>query len=287
MDIKLATASAVALALVMGGPVAAAQHTAPAPDDVVDAEPELDVADPAEVGVVADPDAVDPEAEEFAWERLTVADLDDLFAALEVEERELFFGSVVHATTEDRRALAMLVAQDDFALVDEEHAAAFTAFPAMSEALMDAGFERVQQMHELVVMQGQMDGHTVFAVEADRARMAARMAEQPADEALGAEDVRTRLGDAGIEVRDDVEAELFRAHYEDRPVFMLFAPEGVEAGAAVEYSPEEIRDRLEDAGLTDVEHFEEDIHFVRGQYEDYAVLAISGDLFQDFHGPLN
>jgi hypothetical protein len=95
---------------------------------------------------------------------------------------------------------------------------------------------------------------------------------------LGGEQIMDRLGEVGIEDRDDFEGMLVRAQSpEGHPVIFLFGPRDLTATDPVDIDQDEIRGRLTQAGFSSVE-FVEEADIVHGRFaDDKHVLAMSGD----------
>jgi hypothetical protein len=228
---------------------------------------------PGGTDVATDP-ATDPAAPGLAQQRIGFEALDGVLGDIGVEDRELFFGSIVRGETEDGHRVAMLFGPEGFQ-PGEGDAAPVAEFTELQGQLGDAGFQNVREDIDWLVMQGTLDGHTVFATGIDPAAHHAMDAEA-ADGDFDGEALREALSEAGIEDSEAVEAKLFRATSDGRTVFLLVGPEGFEAGGSVELSEDELIERFEEAGLSDVDTIEDDVHLVRGQHDDGAVLALAG-----------
>ncbi len=210
-------------------------------------------------------------------ERMTLVEIEAVLRAIGAEDVDLFFGSVVRATVGDGPRVVMLIGPEDFR-PGEADMAAFAAFDEVRGDLEEAGFSDVRQDIDWYVMQGRLDGHAVFAMEAADMGPDAALVEagvETADGEIDAEDLRERLGEAGIEAEEDFEPKLFRAEHDGRALFLLVGPEGMGPGA-VELSEDELRERFEGAGLTDVAVVE-DVPAVRGAHDGSALVAI-GDV---------
>lgn len=210
-------------------------------------------------------------------ERMTLVEIEAVLRAIGAEDVDLFFGSVVRATVGDGPRVVMLIGPEDFR-PGEADMAAFAAFDEVRGDLEEAGFSDVRQDIDWYVMQGRLDGHAVFAMEAADMGPDAALVEagvETADGEIDAEGLRERLGEAGIEAEEDFEPKLFRAEHDGRALFLLVGPEGMGPGA-VELSEDELRERFEGAGLTDVAVVE-DVPAVRGAHDGSALVAI-GDV---------
>lgn len=220
----------------------------------------------------------DPALDNMAGaERMTLVEIEAVLRAIGAEDVDLFFGSVVRATVGDGPRVVMLIGPEDFR-PGEADMAAFAAFDEVRADLEEAGFSDVRQDIDWYVMQGRLDGHAVFAMEAADMGPDAALVEagvETADGEIDAEGLRERLGEAGIEAEEDFEPKLFRAEHDGRALFLLVGPEGMGPGA-VELSEDELRERFEGAGLTDVAVVE-DVPAVRGAHDGSALVAI-GDV---------
>jgi hypothetical protein len=233
---------------------------------VTAAEPDVDGVD-EDVAVGEPADAPGMEARQVELE-----ELEDALDEIGLENRELFFGSVVLAETDDGQRVAMLVGPEDFE-AGEGDADALADFAELQGALQDAGFEDVREAHDWIVMQGSLEDHTVFAFAP---AMQAWDADANGD--IERADLRDKLGEADIETDDNVEARLFRAEAAGGgSIFFLVGPSGFTAGDSIELSEDELREKFEAAGLSNVEAIETDLDLVRGEYDGSAVLAVSLD----------
>ena len=261
-----------------------------APDPAVEDDDVLMDPDILDDPLVDDvPDLVDPVIRDEALprdpaldntagaERMTLVEIEAVLRAIGAEDVDLFFGSVVRATVGDGPRVVMLIGPEDFR-PGEADMAAFAAFDEVRADLEEAGFSDVRQDIDWYVMQGRLDGHAVFAMEAADMGPDAALVEagvETADGEIDAEGLRERLGEAGIEAEEDFEPKLFRAEHDGRALFLLVGPEGMGPGA-VELSEDELRERFEGAGLTDVAVVE-DVPAVRGAHDGSALVAI-GDV---------
>jgi hypothetical protein len=113
----------------------------------------------------------------------------------------------------------------------------------------------------------------------------APVAASPAAERISHDDLKNKLGDAGIEDREDFEGRLIRAHGpEGHPIFVLIGPENMAGDESVDISGDEVAGRMTQAGFSEV-YYVENATLVRGTLDDRdkAILAISGD--QGWRGP--
>jgi hypothetical protein len=228
---------------------------------------------------VADDTTTDPTAPAMGGQRIAFDELDTLLGEIGVEDRELFFGQVIRGETEDGERFALLIGPEDFD-AGEGDADSFVEFADFQGTLSEADFQNVQQDIDWLIMQGKLEGHAVFAMGVDTA--GAPHLDEDEVGYLDADGLREHLGEAGIDFGDEVETKLFRAATETgATVFLLVGPEGFVAGESVEKSADELIERFEDAGLSDVEEVEDDIHLVRGEYDGSAVLAVSGEAMQE------
>lgn len=94
--------------------------------------------------------------------------------------------------------------------------------------------------------------------------------------------VRDKLGDAGIEERRDFGGKLLRATTEQgATVFMLVSPRDLTTEGEVEISSEELRERFQDAGFTGIQEIEE-AEFAVGDLDgDYSVIVMRGNDVRD------
>jgi hypothetical protein len=241
-----------------------------------------DVVDPV---VRDDAMADDPAVADADMERMTLVQMEDVLHEIGAEDVGLFFGSVVRASVEDGPRVVMLIGPEDFA-PGEEDMAAFAAFDEVRGELEEAGFADVRQDINWYVMQGALDGHMLFAMEAADMGPDAALVEAGVETAEGeidAEGLRDRLGEAGIEAEPDFEPKLFRAQHDGRTLFLLVGPEGMGAGS-VELTEDDLRERFEAAGLSGVE-LVGDVPAVRGEHDGSAVVVIGDvDALRDARG---
>jgi hypothetical protein len=96
------------------------------------------------------------------------------------------------------------------------------------------------------------------------------------------EQVREKLGDAGIEERRDFGGKLLRATTEQgATVFMLVSPRDLTTEGEVELSADELRERFQDAGFTGIQEIAE-AQFIVGELDgDYSVIVMRGDDVRD------
>jgi hypothetical protein len=86
-----------------------------------------------------------------------------------------------------------------------------------------------------------------------------------------------KLDDAGIEDRAEFQGKLVRARTEDgQSLRLLIGPEGFAGDEEVELSEDELREKLEDAGLSDVQVVEDNVAMIRGSYNGHSVLILGG-----------
>jgi hypothetical protein len=221
-------------------------------------------------GAEADPAATEPSGAE----RITLAKMEDVLREIGADDVQLFFGSIVRASVGEGGRVVMLIGPEDFDPGDGD----MTAFGAFDEVVGDlegAGFADLHQDIDWYVMQGRLDGHAVFVLEAADMGPDAALAAEAVETGGGAADVdalRERLGEAGIDAADDFEPMLFRGELDGSRLFLLVGPESIGADA-VELADDELRERLEAAGLREVERVE-DVPGLRGAHENGAVLVI-------------
>jgi hypothetical protein len=234
----------------------------------------LETGDPV---VVEDEDIPsDDPAAAGSEDRVTLEELADLAEDIGIEDTDLFFGAILRATAEDGAQVAMFLGPEDFARGDDD-ATAIDAFVGLEAELQEAGFSEVRQDIDWYVMQGELDGHAALLMgAADMGPDAAPdgTGDDAAEGGLDAEALRERLGAAGVEVEEDFEPMLLRAEHDGRAIFLLVGPDGFSAGS-IDLSEDELREKLEEAGLSDVEAVDDDeLAFARGSYQESAVLAI-------------
>jgi hypothetical protein len=97
--------------------------------------------------------------------------------------------------------------------------------------------------------------------------------------ALGAPDadrIVSAVEEAGIEDASEFQGRLVRARTEEgAPVFFMITPKDMEAATAVDISEDEVRQKLEEAKLQDVQFMEEAM-ILRGSLEDDNVFVMAG-----------
>jgi hypothetical protein len=88
------------------------------------------------------------------------------------------------------------------------------------------------------------------------------------------EQVKEKLGEAGIEERRDFGGSLFRARTEDgQSIFMLVSPRDLSEKGEVEVSESDLRERFEEAGFSNIERVEE-ASFVIGDLDDDSSIIV-------------
>jgi hypothetical protein len=80
---------------------------------------------------------------------------------------------------------------------------------------------------------------------------------------------------AGIQNADQFQGRVVRATSNGSPVFFLITSRDM--SAEVDISEDEVRQKLQEADLQDIE-FVDDVAFVRGDFEDDSVFVLAGDL---------
>lgn len=198
----------------------------------------------------------------------------DKLGEIGIEDRELFAGTFVRSRTDEGHHMVFLIGPSDFEAgeVAELSAEDFDDFRGQ---LTEAGIEDVERDHEWLVIQGTLDGHYVLAGTGS-ADWRGGMEAAAGDIDLDA--VKNKLGEIGVEDREELEGKLIRARAEDGGlIFVLVGPEGFAGGEEIDFDADELRDRFEEAGLTDAQVIDENIYLVRGNLDDHAVLALAGD----------
>jgi hypothetical protein len=82
---------------------------------------------------------------------------------------------------------------------------------------------------------------------------------------------------AGIQNADRFHGQVVRATSNGSPVFFLITSRDMSADAEVDISEDEVRQKLQEADLQDIE-FVHDVAFVRGDFDDDSVFVLAGDL---------
>jgi hypothetical protein len=82
---------------------------------------------------------------------------------------------------------------------------------------------------------------------------------------------------AGIQNADQFQGRLVRAMSNGAPVFFLITSRDMSADAEVDISEDEVRQKLQEADLQNIE-FVDDVAFVRGDFDDDSVFVLAGDL---------
>lgn len=125
-------------------------------------------------------------AQDHGTQKLSIAELEELLAEIGVEDSELFAGRPVVSRTEGDQPVIMLIGPEDFkrgeiAEFDIE------AFGELREQMSSAGFDEAREDDQWQVLQGTLDGHSVFATSGDPrwddepAGVAERALGEPAD----------------------------------------------------------------------------------------------------------
>jgi hypothetical protein len=282
---KYAGVSLIALGLAMGGPALAQQ---PAQPGGPGQEPGAAAQQPAQPGGPGQqPGATTgpgqpgqlgapgsgPERDALQ-QRVGFEDFMDKLGEIGIEDRELFAGTYVRSKTDEGHPMILLIGPSDFEAGEVAELSA-EDFDDLRSQLTEAGFEDVQRDHEWLVIQGTLDGHYVLAGTGS-ADWRGEMDAAAGDIDLDA--VKDKLGEIGVEDREELEGKLIRARAEDGGVmFVLVGPEGFAGGEEIDFDADELRDRFEEAGLTDAQVINEDLYLVRGSLDDHAVLALAGD----------
>lgn len=89
----------------------------------------------------------------------------------------------------------------------------------------------------------------------------------------------SNLEEAGLEDASEFQGRLVKATGEnDAPVFFVITSKDMESGAEIDINEDDVRQKLEDSGLEDVQ-FIDNAQIVRGNLEDDHVFVLAGDLF--------
>jgi hypothetical protein len=93
-----------------------------------------------------------------------------------------------------------------------------------------------------------------------------------------AERIVSDLDEAGVDDAKEFKGRLLRASTEDgADVFFIITSKDMESDAEVDMSEDEIRSKLEEANLENIE-FIDDAKVVRGSLDDDDVFVLAGDL---------
>jgi hypothetical protein len=96
------------------------------------------------------------------------------------------------------------------------------------------------------------------------------------------EQVKERLGEAGIEERRDFGGTLFRAQTEDgQTVFMMVTPRDLGETDEIEVSESDLRERFEEAGFANIERVEQAQFVVGDLDDDKAIIVMRADDVRD------
>jgi hypothetical protein len=94
-----------------------------------------------------------------------------------------------------------------------------------------------------------------------------------------ADRIVSNLEEAGLEDASEFQGRLVKATGENNaPVFFVITSKDMESEAEIDINEDEVRQKLEDSGLEDVQ-FIDDARIVRGNLEDDHVFVLAGDLF--------
>lgn len=96
------------------------------------------------------------------------------------------------------------------------------------------------------------------------------------------EQVREKLGEAGIEERRDFGGKLLRATTEDgETLFMLVSPRDLTTEGEVEVSADDLRQRFEDAGFTGIQEVTEAEFLVGDLDGENSIIVMRGNDLRD------
>jgi hypothetical protein len=94
-----------------------------------------------------------------------------------------------------------------------------------------------------------------------------------------ADRIVSNLEEAGLQNAEEFQGRLVKAMtVTDRPMFFVITAKNMDSGGQVDINEDEVRQKLESAGLEKVE-FIKDAKIVRGELEDDQVFVLAGDLF--------
>jgi hypothetical protein len=244
-----------------------------APEDAELGERQLGIDAPA---VITDP-AADARDDQLVADGTATAagpdQLHDILSDIGAEEISTFVGALARARDEDGRTLVMFVGPEDLAAEDAGDFT-FEHYAEVQERLEASGLEDVRQVSTWDVMKGRLDGHALFAVGVrDLGTIRAEMAiADPSD----ADDTRgvtlTELeGEA-----EEIDLVLLRGEAAGGyTIFLVIGPDGFEADAELDAEPEDLSERLEQAGLTGAHLLRESMQAARVELDDHSVLAFA------------
>ncbi len=94
-----------------------------------------------------------------------------------------------------------------------------------------------------------------------------------------ADRIVSNLEEAGLEDASKFQGRLVKATGENNaPVFFVISSKDMESDAEIDINEDDVRQKLEDSGLEDVQ-FIDNAQIVRGNLEDDHVFVLAGDLF--------
>ena len=106
----------------------------------------------------------------------------------------------------------------------------------------------------------------------------------PSAQRLDRDQIEEKLGEAGIEDREEFKGQLIRTQApEGYPVLLVIGPENMAGDESVDVNEDELRGKLTANGFSNVE-FVDESEVLRGTRDDKAVLAIAGGGWQGTGG---
>ncbi len=236
MRASLASVSVLALGLMLGGPALAQQAGAP-------------TVAPAQI------------------ERIDRETIKDRLGKAGVEDREEFKGRLVQAQSPEGHPVLMLFGPENMAgdeSVDFDR-------DEIRGRLAAQGFSNITFADDAQMVRGSFgDDKRVLAFAGGLAMIAGvAQADQP-----DLDRMKSKLGEVGLEDRDEFRGKLIQARIDGQPVFLVIGPEDFAGDESVELSAADLtkfqQEGFEDARVVD------DVKIVRGTLDDKAVLALAG-----------
>jgi hypothetical protein len=95
---------------------------------------------------------------------------------------------------------------------------------------------------------------------------------------VSVDQIKDQLDKAGVKDREEFKGKLVRAQSpEGQPILMVIGPENMEGDKSIDFSPDNVRGKLTQAGFKNIE-FIDNSKLVRGKMgDDKAILALAGE----------
>ncbi len=244
MRTSLVSVSALALGLMLGAPAMAQQ-----------------------AGQAGSP-APAVQAQAIPTDRPDLDKIKDKLGSIDVEDREEFKGKIVQALSPEGHPTLMVIGPEDM----EGDESIDVSRDELRGKLAEQGFRDVRFVDDAKMVRGKLaDDKRVIAFTGDFVTLSsAADADRP-----DLDRFKERLGDVGLEDRDEFKGKLVLARVDGQPLFMLVGPEDFSGDESIELTAEDLgkfqREGFEDARIVG------NLKMVRGKLDDdKAVVSLAG-----------